>query len=395
MAGDEHKYKGVKGHNQRQGMGRLRRANTQDKARVGGLERHDEDEELFDKLGSRSASSHGGETLLARFNRVARSPASAPGRPGEVAGFAGGQALVRLEDGREMLCSLRQALKKQIAGVKNPLCVGDRIRWEPDGERGVIVGIDPRRNQLERADSHNRSLIHVFAANIDCLAVVASLKDPDLKYGLIDRYLVIAAANGIPAAVVLNKADLTDPAQPLALYRSLGYETFATAAARRDGGAAAQGCAAAQGDAGTDSELTRLRAHLRGKACLFAGQSGVGKSSLVNALYPDLSARVGVVADAGHGRHTTTSARSYVLADGARLIDTPGIRECAVTGLAPMDVALLCPDIAARHRLCRFQDCSHLHEPDCAVRAAVDSGAIAASRYDSYRTIVTEDLATS
>jgi ribosome biogenesis GTPase len=373
------KKKGVKGHQRRQGLGRLRRANTQDPTRVGGLERLDEDDEVFDRLGTRSGSSHGGETLLARFNRVARSPASAPGEPGEVVGFAGATVLVRAADGRELACTVRQALKKQIAGVKNPLCVGDRVRYEAAPDGGAIAGIEPRRNQLERADSHNRSLIHVFAANLDCLAIIASLGSPELKLGLIDRYLVIAAANGIPAAVVINKADLGDAAPALELYRGLGYAAFATVAP------------AGERDAG----VAELRAHLAGKACVVAGQSGVGKSSLINALYPDIGARVGAIADAGHGRHTTTSARGYPLPGGGRLIDTPGVRECAITGLRPLDVALLYPDIAAQQPKCRFTDCTHLHEPDCAVEAAVEAGAIAPSRYLSYVSIATEDLAAS
>ena len=371
------KHKGVKGHQRRQGMGRLRRANTQDATRVQGLERLDEDSEVFDRLGTRSGSSHGGETLLARFNRVARSPASAPGDPGEVTGFAGNQVLVRAADGTQISCSVRQALKKQIKGVKNPLCVGDRVRYQASDEGGAIAGIEPRRNQLERADSHNRSLIHVFAANIDCLAIVASLADPELKPALIDRYLVIAAANDIPAAVVINKADLGEPSPILELYRGLGYATFSTAAAR------------GVGDPGT----RELGLYLADKVCVVAGQSGVGKSSLINALFPDLGARVGVVADAGHGRHTTTSARSYPLPGGGRLIDTPGVRECTITGLRPVDVALLYRDLAANHIRCRFRDCTHLHEPDCAVRAGVEAGTIAESRYASYVDIVCEDLA--
>jgi ribosome biogenesis GTPase len=371
---DSGKKKGVRPR--RQGLGRLRRANTTDPARVSGLERLDEESEVFDRLGSRAGSSHAGETLLARFNRVARSPESATGEPGEVVGFAGAQVQVRTAEG-EISCLVRQALKKQIAGVKNPLCVGDRVRFERTAEGGVIAGIEPRRNQLERADSHNRSLIHVFASNIDCLAVVASLGAPEFKPGLVDRYLVIAAANGIPAAVVVNKSDLGDATEALALYRSLGFPAFGTTAAR----------------GAEDPGVGELRAHLAGKACVFAGQSGVGKSSLVNALYPDVEARVGAVADAGHGRHTTTSARSYLLPGGGRLIDTPGIREFAITGLAALDVALLYPDLAARQSRCRFTDCTHLHEPDCAVITAVEAGEIAESRYESYRSIVEEDLA--
>ncbi|MBA3710027.1 MAG: GTPase RsgA, partial [Planctomycetes bacterium] len=267
------KYKGVKGHNQRQGLGRLRRANTTDPARISGFERRDEEDELYDQLGSRSSATHGGESLLARFNRLAGViQQEATGEPAEISGFSGTITVVRDRAGIEIPCSVRQGLKKRIKGVKNPLCVGDAVTYEAAADgTGVITSVGPRRNQLERADSHNRSLIHVFAANIDVLMVVSSLRDPELKYGLIDRYLLIAAANRIPACLVLNKCDLGDPSAALALYQGLGIACFATRAAQADP---------------PDAGIASLREHLRGKACVIAGQSGVGKSSLVNALFP-------------------------------------------------------------------------------------------------------------
>jgi ribosome biogenesis GTPase len=375
------KYKGTRGHTQRAGMGRLRRANTQDQARISGWEHRHDDDEFVERHGHRSKRSHGGEALLAKFNRLAdehREELSA-GEAGEICGFAGKTVLVRDRTGNELACEIRQVLKKRIAGVKNPLCIGDRVRFARDvtsssGAGGVIDAVEPRRNQLARTDSHNKSLMHVFAANIDRLVVVAALAEPDLKHGLIDRYLLIAAHNGIDATVVLTKTDLRVGDATRDLYDRIGIPAFAVCALRGTG-------------------IDDLRAHLTGKTCVVAGQSGVGKSSLVNALFPEIAARVGDVAHAGHGRHTTTSARSYTVTGGGRLIDTPGVRECGITGLEPLDVALLYPDIAAHHPQCRFDDCSHLHEPDCAVRAAVESGAIAATRYESYRSIITEDLA--
>ena len=373
---DPHKYKGTDRNNQRQGLGRLRRAHAQDTTRAGGWERIADDDDATERHAPVQRRSHAGEHLLAKFNRLAGilGETAVTGDLAEICGFQGKEVIVRMADGGELSCSVRQVLKKQVKGVKNPLCVGDHVRVElsPDP---VITAFTPRRNQLARADSHNRSLIHVFAANIDRLVIVSALREPDLKYGLIDRYLLIAALNDIPAALVLNKADLADPAPAIALYRTIGLPVFAT------------DCHAGTGD------LAGVRDLLRGRACVVAGQSGVGKSSLINALHPQFSARTGLVADAGHGRHTTTAARSYALPDGGRLIDTPGIRECAITGIEAMDVALLYPDLARCQPLCHFTDCTHLHEPGCAVHAAVDSGEIAASRYESYRSIVEEDLA--
>jgi ribosome biogenesis GTPase len=373
MSDAEPKYKGVKGASPRQGLGRLRRANAKDAVRRGGWEHHHDDDDYLDRHGAKSRPSHGGESLLAKFNHLARAAADQAGEAGEICAFSGRAVVVRAADGSEHDCEVRQVLKKMIAGVKNPLCVGDRVNFDRAG--GVIVAVAPRRNQLERTDSHNRSLIQVFAANLDRLVIVAALAEPDLKLGLIDRYLVIAAANGIAATVVLNKADLGDPTGPAALYRGLGVPLFTVIANRALG------------------NIPPLREHLRGKTCVVAGQSGVGKSSLINALYPEFAARVGAMANAGYGRHTTTAGRSYPLPDGGRLIDTPGIRECAIAGLGPTDVGLLYPDLAALHARCRFADCTHLHEPDCAVLAAVQRGELAASRYASYCSIVTEDLA--
>ena len=373
---DPHKYKGTDRNNQRQGLGRLRRAHAQDTTRAGGWERIADDDAATERHALVQRRSHAGEHLLAKFNRLAGvlGEAAVTGELAEICGFLGKEVIVRLPDGCELSCSVRQVLKKQVKGVKNPLCVGDQVRIERSPDP-VITAFTPRRNQLARADSHNRSLIHVFAANIDRLVIVSALREPDLKYGLIDRYLLIAALNDIPAALVLNKADLADPAPAIALYRGIGLPVFAT------------DCHAGTGD------LEGVRELLHGRACVVAGQSGVGKSSLVNALHPQFAARTGLVAGAGFGRHTTTAARSYALPDGGRLIDTPGIRECAITGIEAMDVALLYPDLARCQPHCHFTDCTHLHEPGCAVHAAVDSGEIAASRYESYRSIVEEDLA--
>ena len=162
------------------------------------------------------------------------------------------------------------------------------------------------------------------------------------------------------------------------LYRSLGYSVFLTCAAKPE----------------RSQSINELRAALQGLRCVFAGHSGVGKSSLVNALYPAFDARTGLVSHMLHkGRHTTTAARSYALPDGGgRLIDTPGIRECGVTGLTAIDVALLYPDLARYHHQCKFNNCTHTHEPECAIQAAVQRGDINTRRYMSYLGILSEDL---
>jgi ribosome biogenesis GTPase len=380
------KYKGTKGPHARSGLGRLRRASEKSAGRVGGIENRVDDDDFLERLRPNEKATHSGENLLAKFNRLAADSAEADAveiRDGEVCGFAGTRAEIRDtsaaagEEPRQVSCEMRNALKKRIAGVRNPLAVGDRVRWRDDGnEAGLIVAVRPRTNQLARPDSHNRALWHVLAANVDAVVIVGSVAEPNYKPAFIDRYLVLASACGVASRVVINKADLGDAGPAVALYRSLGLPTYATVA-----------------NAAGDAETERLRGDLAGLVVVFAGQSGVGKSSLVNVIYPGLGAKVSHVAVGGLGRHTTTAARSYVVPGGGRVIDTPGIRECGIAGLEALDVALLYPDIARFQPDCRFTDCTHLHEPGCAVEAAVQRGEIADSRYDSYRAIVIEDLA--
>lgn len=378
--GEDHKYKGLRGPSPRSGLGRLRKAAESTPGRVKDWERHAEDDHFLDQEApTRGHATHLGENLLARFNRVARSTASVPKGciPARVCGFAGRQIIVRLPSGEELTCEVRQALLKRFSGVRNPLVVGDHVHVQRDDAIPNIVAVDARMNLLARADSHNRALLHQLAANVDCLVVVSALLQPDFKPGFLDRYLLLAAANDIPACIALNKSDLADPTAAVACYQAIGYPTFAT-------------CAEDPNHPG----VIALRALLHGRTAVVAGQSGVGKSSLLNALHPGLGLRVGEVSDdTGKGRHTTSSARSIPLPGGGEIIDTPGIRECGITGLTTTDVALLFPDIAKYHQHCRFNDCTHRHEPDCAVLAAVKAGTIAAHRYASYCSIITEDLA--
>lgn len=372
------KDKGKGRYHQRAGLGRLRRAHASTRQRSGDWSHLAEDED--DRHGSDDErGSHTGQNLLAKFNRLTRDASAGEGEAAAICGLEGQRIHVRTAEGIEHVCRLRKVLTKMLAGERQPVCVGDAVRFQadPDDEEyAIITALLPRRNQLVRADSHNKALIHVFAANVDHLVIVASAAMPDLKPGLIDRYLTIAHIADIEPIIVLNKADLSPMGGAARLYRDLGYIVFTTIAA-------------------DDAERpTALGNQLCGKACVFAGQSGVGKSSLVRALYPDTELRIGVVSDAQRkGRHTTTSSRSYRMDDGTTLIDTPGIRECGLPGLTALDIALLYPDIAAHHHQCRFHNCTHLHEPGCAVQAALEAGELHPSRYASYCSIVEEDLA--
>lgn len=372
------KDKGCDPFSSRPGLGRVQRVHAVNRTRTGSWERHVDDDLTLDRLEGDGRRSHSAEHLMARFNRLlAGQPAAAVrGISCEVCGFEGAQVLVRNEHGEEFPCEVRRVLKKRLAGVTAPLVVGDRVRVQQTstGDR-VIAVLEARTNQLQRADSHNKALVHVFAANVDLLLVISSVAMPALKPALIDRYLVIAEADGIEPVLIVNKCDLGRIEAVETLYLALGYTVIATSVETGQG-------------------IEALRSLLSGRSCVFAGQSGVGKSSLINALYPELSLRVGAVSEAqAKGRHTTTVSRSHLLTGGCRLIDTPGVRECGITGLDALDLALLYRDIAALHQQCRFNNCRHLDEPGCAVRAALERGELAPSRYDSYLGILLEDLA--
>ena len=355
------------------GLGRLRRAHAKDPGRARGLERHDEEVEDLAATGIRK-SAHSGESLITRFNRVARAAGDGVGTQAEVCGFQGREIMVRFGDGHEELCIPRRLLAKMVGGEKHPLAIGDKVRVQDT----TITAVLPRRNQLERVDSHNVALRQVIAANVDHLVIVASIADPLIKPCLIDRYLVIAHHAQVAPILVINKADLADTESFCQRYRSLGYPVF---------------CTIAKEGMFHNDDGPALKAALIGRSAVFAGQSGVGKSCLVQALFPQATIRIGEVSVANQkGRHTTTASRSYLLDDGTVLMDTPGIRECALAGLSPVDVALHYRDLAPLQSACKFHDCSHRHEPGCAVKTAVETGTIHPERYDSYLSIVTEDL---
>ncbi|HYL38804.1 MAG TPA: ribosome small subunit-dependent GTPase A [Bryobacteraceae bacterium] len=247
--------------------------------------------------------------------------------------------------------------------------IGDRVLFSVDRRR--IEEVLPRRTTLSRADPQNPHRERVIAANIDLVVHVVSLKSPPLRPGLIDRYLIATAAAGAAPLVCVNKIDLLEAAselEPLQTYEALGVPVLR--------------CSAASGQG-----IHQLREALAAKLCVFTGHSGVGKSSLLNALDPDLELATNTVNAASEkGRHTTTSSALYQLANGGMVIDTPGIREFGLWKIRAADVRRYFHEFSSHQ--CAFSDCSHIHEPDCAVRAAADSGAIAPARYESYRRIV-------
>jgi ribosome biogenesis GTPase / thiamine phosphate phosphatase len=272
-----------------------------------------------------------------------------------------------LMSGQERLCVIDERLGEGISTVLAP---GDDVYVESQegAQQAVVRAIMPRRTKLSRlAHVHSRLSEQVIAANIDLLVIVASASRPVFKPGLVDRYMIVAEAGGVTPLLVINKMDLVD-VEPcdVAQYRELGLAVVNTS------------CIDGVG-------IGALREALRGRLSVVAGHSGVGKSSLLNAIDPSLSiATQEVSRSTDKGRHTTTGAKLYVLGDDTRIVDTPGARNLGIWGVSPEEVAYYFPEMAEIAVGCRFRDCTHIHEPHCAVRAAVESGTMLAQRYGSY-----------
>ena len=261
---------------------------------------------------------------------------------------------------------------RQIDTV-DPVAVGDLVRYIDAGDgSGLISEVAERRSRLVRLAAGKKPLKQVIVANLDQVVAVMAAAQPDPKWNLLDRYLVSAESLDLPVVIVITKADLLTDSQPdfhktLALYRELGYTVLLTSAAIGQG-------------------LPALQSLLHDRLSVLIGKSGVGKTSLLNALQPGLGLRVKAVsAKTGKGRHTTTSLEMVSLDHGGAVVDTPGMREFGVWGVTPEELAYFFPEMRPWIGLCRFGlSCSHSHEPGCAVKAAAYQGQIDPGRYESY-----------
>ena len=312
------------------------------------------------------------------------SPQPEPALAGTVIEVRSGESLVSF-DGRTLRAILPAAARVSGGGMRSPLAVGDRVAIEPiDRELVRIVSVLPRRSALvrevydpSRRDPNTQG--QVLAANLDLVVVVCSPAEPPFRPRLIDRYLVAASRDALPATVCLNKIDLgVTPAveELLAAYERLGVEIVHASAATGDG-------------------IDGLRAVIAGRVSLFSGHSGVGKSSLLNALEPGLALRVGDVtqstAGQGKGRHTTSSARLVPLSlRDTFVVDSPGIRAFGLRGMAPHQLAAHFDGIAALASRCSYTDCLHRAEPGCAVDIAAQDDAFLRARLESYRAMLRE-----
>lgn len=279
------------------------------------------------------------------------------------------------QDEREFDCVVPPELAKR---QKSALAVGDRVVTESLDDGCRLVGVLRRRTVLSRPDPLNPRLQRLIAANIDVVIHVVSVKAPPLRPRLIDRFLIAIQRGGAQAGICVNKIDLLDAGErtrelaSLDPYRALGVPVIA--------------CSIKTGDG-----IIELRALVEGKTCALVGHSGVGKSSILNALDERLDIVTGELHKRGTGRHTTTASTLHDLGGGTYLIDTPGIREFGLWNLTADTLRDYFPEFAEPAEYCRFNDCTHLHEPGCAVKDRAESGELSRARYEAYVRI-SEDL---
>lgn len=286
---------------------------------------------------------------------------------------------VRTENGHILQCRLKGKFKIKGLKVTNPIAVGDKVAYELESETentGIINDILPRENYIIRQSVHKAAHGHLLATNLDQAILIATLTFPRTSLGFIDRFLVTAESFRIPTVLVFNKLDLINDEgvayqeELKTLYESLGYPCYFVSALEGDG-------------------VAEVKALLKGKVSLLSGHSGVGKSTLINAIMPDLDLRTSEVSTfANKGVHTTTFAEMFEVEPDTFIIDSPGIKELGLIDIEKEEISHYFPEMREMLNECRFHNCLHINEPKCAVKDAVGEGTIAESRYISYLSMV-------
>ena len=300
---------------------------------------------------------------------------------GAVMKSTGSNYTVRLNDGQVLLCRVRGKIRLEGRETTNPVSVGDlvQVSYGDESETPVIVEVYPRRNYIERKSVNLSKRAQIIAANIDRCYLFVTLFAPETHLPFIDRFLVSTESMRIPTSLIFNKIDLYDDAaievmhEIMAIYEPLGYLCWPISTTEKIG-------------------LEELRQDMKGKQVVLSGHSGAGKSSLLNALFPKADVRVGEISEYHFkGQHTTTFAEMFYLGDDTDLIDTPGIKSFGLVDIDKNVLGHYFPEMRALMDQCRFHNCQHHNEPDCAVRKAVDEGIIAPTRYGTYLTLLLED----
>lgn len=275
-------------------------------------------------------------------------------------------------------CRIRGRLRLKGVRSTNPVVVGDKVHVECDDQSNAIVEILPRRNYIIRRASNLSKESHIIGANIDRALLLVTLHSPFTPREFVDRFLITCEAYKIPVSIVLGKADTlegefeAEAEEFSAIYRSIGYEVLRLSSLTGEG-------------------IDTIRAMLEGRTTLVAGNSGVGKSTLIGAIAPDIEIRTGEISESHHkGKHTTTFSTMYPI-DNGYIIDTPGIKGFGLIDIDNKELARYFPEMMRLVGDCRFYNCTHTHEPGCAVMEAVKRGEVAWSRYESYLKIMDED----
>ena len=287
--------------------------------------------------------------------------------------------VVKNDAGKVMNARIKGVFKIDGITSTNPIAVGDQVEVEMENEveqTVTITQIYPRANYIARATPHQNRERHIVASNLDQLLLFATLKEPRTSQGFIDRFLVAAEAYHVPPVIVFNKADLYKKKElqvfeeRKAIYEAINYKVLLTSVANNTG-------------------IDALKETLKDKTTLSSGHSGVGKSTFINAIFPDLALRTKEVSGwSGKGMHTTTFAEMFDLPFGGKIIDTPGIREFGITDIDKQELSHYYPEMREMLKNCQFNNCIHINEPGCAVKEAVEEEKIAIERYISYCNIL-------
>ncbi|MCX6266462.1 MAG: ribosome small subunit-dependent GTPase A [Bacteroidetes bacterium] len=292
----------------------------------------------------------------------------------------GSWIIVRLLDGTRLDCKLKGQFRMQNIKHTNPVAIGDRVQVEllQGDSHGMITYISPRDNYIIRKATKLSKISHIIAANLDHAYLIATLAQPRTSNGFIDRFLVTAAAYYIPASIIFNKIDLYNEEQLSALegltdiYENAGYRCYRTSAVFGEG-------------------IDKIKKLLQGKVSLFSGQSGAGKSALIKAVDATLNPRIGSLSSAHQkGMHTTTFAEMYELDDDGFIVDTPGIKEFGLIDFEKTEIHRCFPEMDRLLPFCQYKNCSHTHEPGCAVKSGLETGSISILRYNSYLSILND-----
>jgi ribosome biogenesis GTPase len=280
-------------------------------------------------------------------------------------------------NGKIIECRLPGKFRLDIKEVTNPVAVGDSVEIEIESDgTGTIQEIKERKNYIPRQATHGRRGEQILVSNVDRAWVVQSIKQPKLKTGFIDRFLVTCEAYEVPAGIIINKKDLANKKSQhfiddlMDLYSSLGYKILATSIH-------------------DEISLHKLLDELKDQTSVFIGPSGVGKSSLLNAIDPDINLKVNEVSTySNKGKHTTTFAKLVPLKTGGYIVDTPGIREFGIVNVEKSELSLYFPEMIEPRQHCKYYNCTHYHEPKCGVVKAFEDGKISPERYNSYLNIL-------